>query len=184
MSAAAAAWLPGTTVLVISRPSSCRQHREGAARALRRAQPAAFAVVRVERAVSLAHVGQDAFGAVDDALLARRAGAAAEAALRFLIRGLPVAPVAEALANLEEACPAPAGRQEPAAGHGDPRDVAEREGGGIDERRRARFLLVGRWACREAAPGGRVRPAGAGPDEEEPRPGAGDTPVFTAGDLV
>src|SRR5665647_446521 len=39
MSAAAAAWLPVTTALVISCPSSCRQHREGAARALRRAAP-------------------------------------------------------------------------------------------------------------------------------------------------
>src|SRR5665647_2872680 len=92
MSAAAAAWLPVTTALVISCPSSCRQHREGAARALRRAQPAAFAIVFVDRAVSVAHVGQDAFGAVDDAIAAPRTGAAAEAALRFLIRGLPARP--------------------------------------------------------------------------------------------
>src|SRR5450759_5410152 len=116
MIAAAAAWLPVTTALVISCPSSCRQHREGAARALRRAQPAAFAVVLVDIAVSAAHVSEDAFGAVDDALPAPRAGAAAEAALRFLIRGLPARPVAEALAHLEEARPARAGPQEPTLG--------------------------------------------------------------------
>lgn len=34
------------------------------------------------------------------------------------------------------------------------------------------------------APDGRLLPAGSVPDEEEPLPGAGDTPVFTAGDLV
>src|SRR5665647_3542708 len=141
MSAAAAAWLPVTTALVISCPSSCRQHREGAARALRRAQPAAFAIVFVDRAVSVAHVGQDAFGAVDDAIAAPRTGAAAEAALRFLIRGLPARPVAEAPAHLEEARSARAGRPEPALGHGHARDIAEREGGGIDQRRRARGRL-------------------------------------------